>query len=147
MSGLGSQQDSLSHTDNSVSLSKTVSRSYKILLPLELALIFFLSLIFSLIRFDQDLPVAITQYPGAPKVFLYPLLWYFCLYITHSWDRSIFYQSSEYYRRVIEASWKCLLIFAAFAFLLKYSIPRFWVIINAVGILIILLANRFIFRF
>ena len=127
-------------------ISSHISRIFKKLVALEILLVFLTSLLVSVFRFNQDFFVALTQYPGVPKVFLYPLLWYFYLYRTHSWDRSILYQSSDYYRRVIEASGKSLLTFAAIAFIIQYPISRIWVAANSIGILAILIGTRYLLR-
>jgi exopolysaccharide biosynthesis polyprenyl glycosylphosphotransferase len=133
-------------TSQHFSLSSLVSRFFKKLLAIEIMLVFFGSLAITTLRFDRNIVVAFTQYPGVPKIFIYPLLWYFCLYRTHAWDRSILYLSNDYYRRVFDASWKSLVAFAASAYLIHYDISRIWVIANSLGLLVLLLTNRYLLR-
>lgn len=128
------------------SISASIETTYRRLIILEMLGIFLGSVLVSAIRFDQSIYRAIFQYPGAPKILIYPLIWYFCLYATHAWDRSIIINSNEYYIRLLKSSTRSLLLFAAFAYLIKYPISRIWVFANALSITLLLISIRYFLR-
>jgi exopolysaccharide biosynthesis polyprenyl glycosylphosphotransferase len=86
------------------------------------------------------------EFPGQPKILLYPLSWYLFLYLNDAWDTSKIYLSNRYYIDVLEAGYKSLLTFAAVAFLIQYPISRYWVAINALTITAGLLLWRFLLK-
>lgn len=126
--------------------SQVINRIQKRLIPIEVFAIFTGSLLATSIRFQQGIWESISEYPGQPKVLLYPLLWYYCMYRNHGWDRSIIHLSRDFYTRVLISGWYALLSFAAVAFLLKYPISRIWVITNAIVVTAILILNRYLLR-
>lgn len=134
------------HSEAVPNVSNLTTRVNQQIISIEVFLIFFGSLLSTSIRFQQSLEVSLTQYPGTPKVFIYPLIWFYCLQITHSWDRSIIQMSNDFYLRILKASGLGLLIFSTFAYLVKYPIPRTWVLINTIVITSFLLIFRFTVR-
>ena len=126
--------------------SRVINRMQQRLIPIEVSVIFFGSLGVTSLRFQQSIWESFTQYPGQPKVLLYPVLWYYCMYRNHSWDRSVIHLSREYYVRVLKSGWYALIAFAALAFLLKYPISRIWVVANAVVVTALLILNRYLLR-
>ena len=129
-----------------VSNSTLANLALKRLIALEMIAVFFGSLAVSVVRLDVSLAEVFTNYPGFPKVFIFPMAWYFCLYRTHSWDRSILHVSNDYYVRALKASGYALITFTTFAFITKYSISRLWVFWNALVITILILAIRYFVR-
>lgn len=127
--------------------SNLIVSAHQKLIGIELFSVFIVSLIASSLRFEQSVIRTLTTYPGSPKVFLYPLIWYYFLYRSRSWDISVIYFSNEFYIRVIKAGWNSLIAFAAISFLIKYPISRIWVIINALMITLVLIISRYVIRF
>lgn len=128
------------------SLSALSDLTLRALIHIEIITIFFGSLFVSVIRINENLLETLTVYPGFPKVLIYPLLWYFLLHKTKSWDRSILVASNEYYSRVIKASAYSYVLFAAFSFTVKSPISRIWVFLNVFVISVLLLILRFLIR-
>jgi exopolysaccharide biosynthesis polyprenyl glycosylphosphotransferase len=100
----------------------------------------------STLRFDSSISTALLEYPGQPKVLIYPLIWYFLLHKFHAWDRYLLYFTNGFYTRVLSAGFSSLLTFSAIAYLIKFPISRFWVVINVVASVIVLLLIRIIMR-
>lgn len=143
---LSDSQSPSSTSHGQVNLSFTVSSAHRQLIIWELFLVFLGSLLVTSFRFQQNFIESFFEYPGAPKVFLYPLLWYYFLSQSRGWDRSTIHFSNDFYIAVIRAGWKSLIGFAALAYLAKYPISRVWVITNAIVITALLLFFRFLLR-
>jgi exopolysaccharide biosynthesis polyprenyl glycosylphosphotransferase len=116
------------------------------LIGLEVSLVFIVNLFVSWIRFDMDLEAVLFEYPAIPKIFIYPVFWYLSISLVHGWDRSIVVFGNELFTRVLSAAWRTLVIFATFAYLIKFPISRLWIFANiaatTIAILLIRLAVR-----
>lgn len=131
---------------NEKSQSQYLLQISKLVYRVEIPLIVFGSVLFSYLRFGFDLPQALFQFPGTPKVIFYPILWFFCMYRNHAWDRSIILDSNSFYTRVFSSSFQVLLAFSTFAYITKFPISRVWVLLNTLGICMLLIIFRFILR-
>lgn len=109
-------------------------------------MIFFVNLMVSWIRFDMDLRAVLFEYPAIPKIFVYPLIWYFCLSLVHAWDRSIIAYGNDLFARALGAGWRTLFVFATFAYLIKFPISRVWVASNVIATVITVLLIRLVIR-
>ena len=131
---------------NDTNISWLINKSYQRLVALEILAVFFTSLAVSVLRFDRPLLNTLISFPGFPKVLIYPVIWYYFLYRTYCWDRSIVLMSNDLYTRTLKAGWQSFLAFSALAYLLDYPISRIWVAANAVAITSVLLIIRLAFR-
>jgi exopolysaccharide biosynthesis polyprenyl glycosylphosphotransferase len=127
-------------------LAENLSRTRQILVISEVSLIFFVSVFVSWLRFDRDLFSVIAKYPGQPKILIYPILWYCILYLIHAWDKSIMYNSPQYYIRILSAGGQSLIAFAAIAYLIKFPISRLWIILNVIATTVSLIVLRLVMK-
>lgn len=127
-------------------MSQEANRFHYRLIFIEVFLVFSVSFLVSMIRFQNDFHAVLFEYPGQPKVLIYPLIWLYLLSVTHAWDRSRPIFSNEFYTSVIIAGIKSTIAFATIAFLLKYSISRIWVIANSLSICLVILAFRLVLK-
>jgi exopolysaccharide biosynthesis polyprenyl glycosylphosphotransferase len=129
-----------------MSLSHQIVERQKLLIYLEVVIIFLVSLIVSIVRLDESLLEVLFDFPGQPKVLIYPLIWYLMLYLTDGWDKSKVLLSNKFFTDVFDAAWKSLLSFAALAYLANYPISRLWVLLNVATITLSLLLVRLAIR-
>ena len=112
----------------------------------EISLVFLVSIFVTAVRFQYNLDTIFFEYPGQPKIFLYPIIFYYFLQRNHSWEISLFSNSKEYYSRVFLSSGQTLIAFSAIAFLIKYPISRIWVIANVIATVLALSIFRYLMR-
>lgn len=127
-------------------LPLTITKYRNRLVAFEMISIFLVSVLVSAIRFGTNLVETMTQYPTAPKIFIYPLIWYFALHYTHAWDRSAIYISNEFFTRAMRTAGFSLLFFSTYAYLAKYPISRIWTVANVLATTIAVLLIRYLIR-
>jgi exopolysaccharide biosynthesis polyprenyl glycosylphosphotransferase len=113
----------------------------------EILIIFVSNFCMSYLRFGSDWEAVFFEYPGQPKILIYPLLWLFSMHAVHSLDKASIEIGNEFFTKIIIAAWRSLLLFGTFAFLAKFPISRLWVAANIICTVSALLLFRVILRY
>jgi exopolysaccharide biosynthesis polyprenyl glycosylphosphotransferase len=113
----------------------------------EITIILISNFYMSYLRFGRDWSAVFFEYPGQPKILIYPLLWLSAMSATHAWDKALIEMGNEFFTKILNAAWRSLLLFGCFAFLAKFPISRLWVIGNIICTVTALLLFRSIIRY
>lgn len=113
---------------------------------LEVTLILTTNFLVSYFRFGRDWSAVFFEYPGQPKIFIYPIIWFFGMYSAHAWERSYILKGISLYTCVVDAAWRSLLIFTCFVFFINFPISRIWLALNIIATASILLIFRLTIR-
>jgi len=119
----------------------------RFIIAFETGIILLTNFLMSYLRFGLDWKKVFFEYPGQPKIMIYPILWLFGMYSVHAWDRGYFREGSQFFSRILDAAWRTLLIFGCFVFLIKFPISRVWLGLNIISTVIGILIFRWLIRF